>query len=86
MVHMQEITGERDYLNIKKAEWKPPWSTENERHNDSFPERYFSAVEDGVQMLEALYGYIYGDVSPDFLAEKLGNRSLKTGENKCIAS
>jgi hypothetical protein len=77
MVHMQEITGERDYLNVNKTEWCAPWSSET--YTDSFMERYSTAVEEGIEIMGAMYEFVYGDLSPDILAEKLGNRSLKTG-------
>ena len=80
MVHMQEISGDRDYLNVKKTPWRTPWADdEAESFNDSFMERYNAAVEEGTEMLETLYAYVYGDLQPAVLAEKLGNRSLKTG-------
>jgi hypothetical protein len=77
MVHMQEILGDNDYLNIKKSSWTPPWSAE--AHNASFVDKYNAAVEEGIQMLNAMYDFVYGDLQPLILAEKLGNRSLKTG-------
>ncbi|MDR0272819.1 MAG: zinc dependent phospholipase C family protein [Clostridiales bacterium] len=79
MVHMQEISGDRDYLNVKKSPWRTPWAKEDEHHNDSFMERYHAAVEEGTEMLKALYEFVYGDLPPSALAEKIGNRSLKTG-------
>jgi len=77
MVHMQEIIGDDDFLNIKKASWLPPWSQETS--NDSFMERYSVAVEEGAEIIKTMYAFIYGDLSPEILAEMLGNRSLKTG-------
>ncbi|MCL1883187.1 MAG: zinc dependent phospholipase C family protein [Defluviitaleaceae bacterium] len=79
MIHMQELSNENDYLNIKKAPWHSPWESEGETHNDSFMERYNLAVDEGIQMLEALHSYVYGDLPIEKLAEILGNRSLKTG-------
>lgn len=79
IIKMQKITGKRDYLNIQKSPWHSPWSPEAEIHNDSFMERYNAAVIEGIQMLEALYEYIYGDLQPVILTETLGNRFLKTG-------
>lgn len=78
MIHRQENTDERDYLNIKKADWHVPWSAEI--FNDSFPDRHNAAVREGAEMIEALYEFVYGDLRPEILVEKLGNRSLKTGE------
>ena len=79
IIHMQEITGDTDYLNINKTPWHSPWSPTDEVHNDSFMDMYQAAVDEGIEMLEALYGYVYGDLNPEILAEILGNRSLKTG-------
>lgn len=79
IIHTQEVMGDNDYLNINKSSWLPPWSHEDETSNDSFMERYSAAVEEGAEIIEAMYAYVYGDLSPVILAEMLGNRSLKTG-------
>jgi hypothetical protein len=67
----------KDYLNTKKSPWRTPWSPEIYR--DSFMDRYGLAVEESIQILETMYGFIYEELKPTILAEKLGNRSLKTG-------
>ncbi|MCL1842369.1 MAG: zinc dependent phospholipase C family protein [Defluviitaleaceae bacterium] len=77
MIHMQETTGD-DYLNIKKTVWQAPWPGA-EDCTDSFIERYQAAVTEGISLLEALHDYVYGNLQPAILAEKIGNRSLKTG-------
>jgi hypothetical protein len=79
LIHMQEITGDNDYLNIKKSPWHGPWAPDEEFHNDSFMERYQASIDEGIDMLNALYSFVYGNLSPVALAEVLGNRSLKTG-------
>jgi hypothetical protein len=75
MIHMQE--SECDCLNMKRTPWHAPWT--DETHSESFMECYCAGVEEGIQMLETLHAYVYGDLQPAVLAEKLGNRSLKTG-------
>lgn len=77
MMHVQELSGENDYLNIKKTPWHAPWA--KEIHNASFMERYTAAVDEGAEMILALHEFVYGDLPAEALAEKLGNRSLKTG-------
>ena len=77
MVH-PEVTDEQDYLNALKATWAPPWQKEN-TCTDSFLDRYHAAVEEGLQLVESLYDYVYGKLPAEQLAEKIGNRSLKTG-------
>jgi len=79
MVHTQTVSDEHDYLNTKKSPWHAPWENDKETHNDSFVERYHVAVEEGSKMITLLYAYVYKDAELSSLAEKLGNRSLKTG-------
>jgi hypothetical protein len=79
IIHMQEVSGDEDYLNLKKAKWLPPWSHEDESCDDSFMERYSAAVDEGIKIIETMYAFVYGNASPVALAEMLGNRSLKTG-------
>ncbi|MCL2456364.1 MAG: zinc dependent phospholipase C family protein [Defluviitaleaceae bacterium] len=67
-----------DCLNEKKSPWNTPWSPEI--FYDSFMERYRRALAEATNTLESLYAYVYGDLQPKILAEKLGNRSLKTGQ------
>jgi len=78
MVHMQELADGEDYLNTQKISWTPPWQKEC-TYTDSFLDRYYAAIDEGVQLVEALYEYVYADLSAEDLAEKIGNRSLKTG-------
>ncbi|MCL1844385.1 MAG: zinc dependent phospholipase C family protein [Defluviitaleaceae bacterium] len=78
MIHPQGSPDE-DCLNISKSDWNAPWS--EEISNDSFPDRHNAAVREGAEILGALYGFIYEDLRAEELAEKLGNRSLKTGES-----
>lgn len=78
IIHMQEVSGEEDFLNVKKNPWHTPWA-EAETFNDSFMERYNAAVEEGAELINIMHEFIYGDLPSVRLAEKLGNRSLKTG-------
>ena len=78
MVHTQEID-DHDYLNTKKSAWHAPWEAAGETHNDSFVERYHTAVEEGSKMIEFMYAYVYKNVDMSALVETIGNRSLKTG-------
>jgi len=78
MIHDQEVNDDRDYLNEQKQPWKAPWD-EAETCTDSFVERYAAAVTEGLQTIECLHAYVYGQLPLRILAKKLGNRSLKTG-------
>jgi len=78
LVHAQEVDGATDYLNQQKTPWKAPWETA-ETCTDSFVDRYNAAVNEGLQIVQSLYSYIYGDLTLKALGEKLGNRSLQTG-------
>jgi hypothetical protein len=77
MILRRQPTESNDYLNTEKSPWSTPWSPEI--YSDSFMERYQLAVDEGIQTLEAMYGFVYESLKPVYLAEKLGNRSLKTG-------
>ncbi|MCL2047564.1 MAG: zinc dependent phospholipase C family protein [Defluviitaleaceae bacterium] len=71
--------GDCDCLNMKKTPWRTPWPSE--MCNDSFMERYSLALDEGISILESLYAFVYnGEVQPFVIANKLGNRSLKTGQ------
>jgi len=78
MVHDQAVSNLNDYLNEQKKPWKAPWE-ETEFCTDSFIERYNQAVSEGLQTIQCLHGYVYENLPLKTLAEKLGNRSLKTG-------
>ena len=77
MVHNQQETG-RDYLNICEHDWTPPWEGAKTRRN-TFVELYYNAVEEGIDIIKSLHGYVYEGKKLRNLVEKLGNRSLKTG-------
>jgi hypothetical protein len=72
MVHMQEVTDGRDYLNLSRAHWGA--------YNTSFPELFDAGVEEAVHMITGLYTYMQGEMERRELAEIIGNRSLSTGE------
>jgi len=78
LIHMQEVTDNQDYLNVKKAPWNSPFAPEDTR-KESFIELFDAAVTDAAQMIEALFAYIHGNLSKTQLASKIQNRSLKTG-------
>jgi len=80
LTHMQEVTEDRDFLNLGKAEWSPPWA-KDEINNESFVELFDAAVADAAQMIEALYEYIKGSIPKEELAASIQNRSLTTGKN-----
>jgi len=85
MVHMQEVPDDYDYLNLNKKSWTPPWAACEDSRNNSFAELYESAIIDATDMLKNLYSYVEGKISRGELAEVIGNRSLKTGENRAGA-
>jgi len=78
MVHDQEIDDSVDYLNAQKKPWKAPWEVEA-LCTDSFIDRYNAAVDEGLELVQALYDYVYGNLPLKTLGQKLGNRCLKTG-------
>jgi len=77
LVHPQQVDNDTDYLNRNHTPWSAPWETES--HTDSFLDLYNAAVQEGLQLVDALYGYVYEDLSLRSLAAKIGNRSLQTG-------
>jgi len=78
LVHDQTVDASTDYLNEKNTPWLAPWENA-ETCTDSFIDRYHAAVKEGLDMVQHLHEFIYEDLSPTIIAEKLGNRSLKTG-------
>ena len=78
IIHGQSIDNSIDYLNEKKRPWQAPW--ENSARTDSFLDLFQAAVDEGVQLVQTLHGYIYEGLPIEALQEKLGNRSLKTGQ------
>ncbi|MCL2285092.1 MAG: zinc dependent phospholipase C family protein [Firmicutes bacterium] len=80
MVHEQEVDEATDYLNHQRTPWKAPWEDEDAEHcTDSFFDRYNAAVDEGLEIIQSLYDYVYGDLPLKTLGDKLGNRSLQTG-------
>jgi hypothetical protein len=72
MVHMQELTDGRDYLNLSRAYWG--------EQNTSFPELFDAAVAEAVALINGLYAYMHGTLSREVLTALIGFRSLSTGE------
>ncbi|MCL2501192.1 MAG: zinc dependent phospholipase C family protein [Defluviitaleaceae bacterium] len=79
MVHMQEVTDGRDYLNLSRAHWQTPWDP-SRRSTAGFPELFDAGVREAVRMVKGLYAYMHGEMPRRELAELVGNRSLSTGE------
>lgn len=77
MVHAQSAQ-DRDYLNQSRKPWIPPWDG-GEQSTDSFIDRYTNAVAEGADIITTLHQYVYEKGRLQALANKLGNRSLKTG-------
>ena len=82
MIHDQEIDDGVDYLNEQKRPWRAPWEVE-ELCTDSFIDRYNAAVGEGLELVEALYAYVYDGLPLRALGKKLGNRCLQTGAPCC---
>ncbi|MCL2360507.1 MAG: zinc dependent phospholipase C family protein [Defluviitaleaceae bacterium] len=80
LTHMQEVTEDRDFLNLEKTEWSPPWAQDKIR-NDSFVELFDRAVGAAVQMIKALFDYTHDNLPKEAFAACLQNRSLITGQN-----
>jgi len=73
MVHMQEVEGTQDHLNLSRFYWA-------ENRNDSFPTLFEAAVGHATQMVTRMYDYRVGTLSHRELAALIGNYSLVTGE------
>jgi len=80
LTHMQEVTEDRDFLNLEKTKWSPPWA-KDETYNESFIELFDAATIDAAHMITALYKYTKGNLRRDDLATIIQNRSLTTGKN-----
>jgi len=78
LIHMQEVTDNRDYFNVRKAPWASPWA-KNDIRRESFVELFDAAAANAAQMIEALFNYMHGKLSREELAATIKNRSLKTG-------
>ena len=77
MVHMEEVTDGRDYLNLACTPWHAPNASLATRC--CFPELFAGATQDAAGMVQYLYAYMRGDVSRTVLMARVGNRSLLTG-------
>ena len=77
MVHSQEVD-DKDYFNMKKENWSPPWDRENIR-NESFMELLKKAIDESIKMNNALLMYVQGNIPISELKKIIGNNSLKTG-------
>ncbi|MCL2365413.1 MAG: zinc dependent phospholipase C family protein, partial [Defluviitaleaceae bacterium] len=73
MVHMQEVEGTQDHLNLSRFYWA-------ENRNDSFPTIFEAAVQHATQMVTRMYDYRAGNLTHRELAALIGNYSLVTGE------
>ena len=82
LIHDQQIDDGIDYLNEQKRPWRAPWQVE-ELCTDSFIDRYNAAVGEGLELVEALYAYVYEGLPLKELGKKLGNRCLQTGAPCC---
>jgi len=80
LIHMQEVTDGYDYLNLENTPWSAPWESQEIR-TESFITLYDAAVSDAIEMIEALYAYMYNHIQRCHLEKKIMNRSLKTGKN-----
>ena len=84
MVHTQE-TDDKDYFNMQKKDWTPPWDREHIR-NESFIELFKKAINEASKMNEALLMYINDNISISELKKIIGNNSLKTGLDSSISA
>lgn len=75
MVHMQEITDGRDYLNLSRAYWNA-----HTTRCESFTELFEAAVTRATDLIRALHAYRCGTLRHRELAARIGNYSLSTGE------
>jgi len=81
LVHEQTVDSSVDYLNEQKTPWKAPWESEDAAHStDTFLDRYNAAVDEGLDLVQLLYGYVYGALPLKAFGAKLGNRCLQTGQ------
>ena len=78
VIHMQEVAGNIDYLNITKQPWYMPWDGDNEIHH-SFGEMYNLAVAEGAKLMKRNYMFLSGRITKEELLRDIGNRSLTSG-------
>jgi hypothetical protein len=74
MVHMQEVTDDRDWLNLSRTYWGA-----NTTRCESFPELFDSAVNHALELITALDAYRNANLPRRELAELIGNHSLSVG-------
>jgi len=72
---------ELDYLNFEQREWNHPGDPE-ERHTDSFFDLYEKAIEAAVPVVRAVAGGLEGRMSPEQVADAIGNENLSDGRRK----
>ena len=78
VIHMQEVAGNIDYLNVKKQPWYMPWDG-NKQINHSFGEMYNRAVAEGTELIKLNYMFLSGRIAKTELLRHIGNRSLASG-------
>jgi len=78
LVHTPDLDKDIDFLNVKHKTWAPPWDA-TATSSDSFVDRFMAATDEGLVLINALYDYVYGELSVQEFGHKLGNRSLQTG-------
>ena len=77
MIHTTELAEDADFLIENHEPWVSPW--QEDTFTDSFLDRYKAAVQEGIELVELLYKYVYSELPTEDLSKKVGNRSLKTG-------
>jgi len=80
LVHMEEVTDGRDYLNLAKAPWHAPWTPDITRE-ESFVELFEAAISEAASMITALHDCMHNNLPREELSKIIMNRSLKTGEH-----
>lgn len=79
LIHPQEIRDGLDYLNEEKNLWRYPWD-ETTEYTESFAELFEMAASEAVELIEALWRYMHGDEELEEFLERVGDRSLSSGQ------
>jgi len=79
LIHLQEIRDGLDYLNEERNPWRNPWD-ETTEYTESFAELFEMAANEAVELIEALWRYMHGDEELEEFLERVGDRSLSSGQ------
>ena len=78
LIHEQEVKDGIDYLNLRKENWFMPWDNKTIM-NHTFVEMFERAIDDSLEMINALSAYLRNEITMRQLLCITGNNSLATG-------